>query len=316
MSFVRTVNGDIRPDEMGATYSHEHIIIEESFPTLASPDFLLNEVGKVSEELSTVYAAGGRTMIDTMPANCGRNVMKLSEVSRRSGIHIVAPTGIHLEMYYPHYHWRYTYNESELAALFIADIEEGIDVYDYNGPVVRRTEHKAGLIKLATGDEKITPHQEKIFHAAAEAHLRTGAPVLTHTNAGKLAMEQAELFHQLGVNLSKVVICHVDRRKDVQYHRDLLQTGVFVEYDSAFRWKDGEVNWTYRLLEELLPEFPRQITVGMDAARNTYWRSYGGSPGLDFLMTAFRSALAERGLDKYWEGMMVKNPARLYASDR
>ena len=29
MSFVRTVLGDIQPVQMGVTYSHEHIIIEE-----------------------------------------------------------------------------------------------------------------------------------------------------------------------------------------------------------------------------------------------------------------------------------------------
>jgi len=40
MSFVRTVLGDIRPDELGLTYSHEHIVIEESFPTLANHDFI------------------------------------------------------------------------------------------------------------------------------------------------------------------------------------------------------------------------------------------------------------------------------------
>jgi phosphotriesterase-related protein len=33
MSFVRTVLGDILPEQMGLTYSHEHIVIEESFPT-------------------------------------------------------------------------------------------------------------------------------------------------------------------------------------------------------------------------------------------------------------------------------------------
>ena len=42
MSFVRTVLGDIEPQEMGLTYSHEHIVIEESFPTIANPDFILN----------------------------------------------------------------------------------------------------------------------------------------------------------------------------------------------------------------------------------------------------------------------------------
>lgn len=313
MSFIRTINGDLDLTEMGVTYSHEHIIIEESFPTLANPDFLINDVGKVAAELSMVYDAGVRTMIDTMPANCGRNVLKLAEVSESSGIHIVAPTGIHLEQYYPTFHWRYQYSAEELSDLFIDDIEIGIDAFDYNGPLVKRTAHRAGLIKLATGDDQVTPHQEVIFEAVARAHLQTGAPILTHTNAGQLAIEQAERFHKLGVDLSHVVICHVDRYKDVQYHRDLLQTGVFVEYDSAFRWKQGEINWTYRMLEDLLPEFPGQITVGMDAARNSYWRSYGGKPGLDFLMRTFRDELKNRGLESYWENLMVRNPASVFS---
>ncbi len=313
MSFIRTVNGDIRPEEAGVCYSHEHIIIEDSFPTLANPDFLINDVEKVTAELSVLYDAGCRTMVDTMPVNCGRNVLKLAEVSGRSGIQVVAPTGIHLEIYYPPSHWRYSYTDTALADLFIADIEEGIDVFDYNGPVVRRTGHRAGLIKLATGDDRITEHQQKIFRAVAQAHLETGAPVLTHTNAGKLAFEQVALFQKLGVDLSHVVISHVDRYKDAAYHRDLLQSGVSVEYDSAFRWKEGDENHTYRLLEILLPDFPRQITVGMDAARNSYWRSYGGKPGLDFLMTAFRRELVSRGLEEYWDNIMVKNPASIFS---
>ena len=97
--FVRTVLGDIPPEEMGLTCSHEHIIIEESFPTVSNPLFILNDTDKVSAELTMLYEAGGRTVVDTMPANCGRNVEKLSEVSRRSGVHIIAPTGIHLEKY-------------------------------------------------------------------------------------------------------------------------------------------------------------------------------------------------------------------------
>jgi phosphotriesterase-related protein len=84
MSFVRTVLGDIEPSQMGVTYSHEHIVIEESFPVLQNPDFLLNDTAKISAELKEVYIAGGRTMVDTMPAACGRNVMKLAEVSRLS----------------------------------------------------------------------------------------------------------------------------------------------------------------------------------------------------------------------------------------
>ena len=313
MPFVRTVLGDIPASQVGITYAHEHLIIEESFPTQASPDFLLNDVGKVAEELTRVYAGGGRTMVDTMPANCGRNVLKLAEVSRQTGIQVIAPTGIHLEKYYPKTHWRYQYSEDQLTRLFIADVEEGIDRYDYNGPVIDRTEHKAGLIKLATGDEAITPHQELIFRAVVNTHRETGVPILTHTNAGKQAQAQAERFAKLGADLRHVVLSHVDRCPDIGYHLALLQTGVRVEFDSAFRWKVGEENGTYRLLDVLLPDFPEQITAGMDAARNTYWQSYGGSPGLLFLLTTFRDELSRRGLGDYWNRLMIENPAALYS---
>lgn len=311
MSFIRTITGDVEISEMGLTYSHEHVIIDESYPILENPDFLLNDVDAITQELSDLFQKGVRTMIDAMPANCGRNPLKLAEVSKRSGIQIVSCTGMHLEIYYPPTHWRYTYSEDQLAELFIADIEEGIDEFDYNSPVITRTHHKAGLMKLATANDRITAHQEMIFHAIAQAHHKTGAPILTHTNAGKLALEQAELLDSLGVDLTHVVICHVDRLDDPQYHRDLLQTGVYVEYDSAFRWK--EENITLKLLEVLLPDFPNQITIGMDAARNTYWRVFDGKPGLDYLMTHFYRDLAERGLAEYWENLMVKNPAAVFS---
>jgi len=72
--FFRTVLGDLETNEMGLTYSHEHIIIEDSYPTAAHPEFLLNDVEKTSSELSGFFKKGGRTVVDTMPSNCGRNV--------------------------------------------------------------------------------------------------------------------------------------------------------------------------------------------------------------------------------------------------
>ncbi|WP_236969355.1 phosphotriesterase family protein [Membranihabitans marinus] len=312
-TFVRTVLGDIKVEDMGVTYSHEHIVIDDSYPTQSQPNFLLNDIQRIVTELKTVYRLGGRTMVDTMPANCGRNVLALAEVSRRSGIQIIAPTGIHLEMYYPTNHWRYLYSVEELVEMFIADIEIGIDRLDYGGPIVKRSPHKAGLLKLATGDGEITSHQKKIFEAVALAHHRTGCPILTHSNAGLQAMSQVKEFDKWGVDLSKVVISHVDRRKDIEYHRELLKSGVNVEYDSCFRWKEGEDNWTMILLEALLPEFPYQITLGMDAARHSYWHSYGGSPGLGYLLTDLVALLKERDLLWHWRHMMVDNPASIFS---
>jgi phosphotriesterase-related protein len=311
--FIRTVLGDIPASSLGICYSHEHIVIDESFPVVQNQLFRLNDLDKIIKELQTLYALGVRSMVDTMPADAGRNVLKLAEVSRSSNINIIAPTGLHLEEYYLPNHWRYSYIEDQLTRLFIDDIIIGIDKNDYNGPYCERTGHKAGMIKLATGDEPVTKHQQKIFHAVVAAHLETGAPILTHTNHGLHALEQALLFKELGADLSHVVISHVDRYMDLAYHSKLLQTGINLEYDSAFRWLEGTENQTFKLLEKLLPEFPDQIVVGMDAAKSSYWKSYGGKPGLDYLVTTFRHELRNINSEQFFDKIMVDNPARLYS---
>ena len=310
--FFRTILGDKLPSEMGLTYSHEHIIIDDCYVTAGHPEFLLNDSKKVTEELQNFYSVGGRTVVDTMPANCGRNPLLSAEVSQRSKVNIVVPTGIHLEIYYPKNHWRYEYTEDQLTDLFIADIELGIDMFDYSAPIINRTQHKAGLIKLATGDEPITKHQEKVFHAVVNAHLATGAPILTHTNFGNQAVEQAQLFEKLGANLEHVVLSHVDRNKNLGYQKTVLDTGVKIEYDSAFRWKKEDKNWTLYFLEELLNDYPNQITLGMDMAKNAYWKSYGGNPGLTYLIGTIPVFLKSKGLEEHFQRLFFDNPKGLY----
>ncbi len=316
MKFFRTILGDIDIEKMGLTYAHEHIIIDDCYVTAAHPEFLLNDQDKISKELIDFYNAGGRTVVDTMPSNCGRNPLMAAEVSQRSGVHIIVPTGIHLEIYYPQNHWRYTYTEDQLTDLFIADIEKGIDRYDYSAPIVERTKHRAGLLKLATGDTKFSVHQELIFRAVVNAHLETGAPILTHTNFGRKALEQAQLFDKLGANMNHVVLSHVDRNKDLDYQKSVLDTGVRIEYDSAFRWKKEDKNWTLFFLEHLLEQYPDQITLGMDMAKNAYWSSYGGSPGMTYLLKTIPDFLRSKGLDHHFEKIFIDNPKSLYAFNK
>lgn len=309
---VRTILGDIPPSELGVCYAHEHIVIDRGYATDRHPAFLLNDPDRIVRELRAFRAAGGASMIDSMPCDCGRNAALQAEVSRMSGVRIVVPTGLHLPQYYDSGHWSFHYNVDQLAALFAADVCDGIDRYDYSGPLVERLEHRAGLIKIATGPA-FTPREERIFAAAAEAHRRTGVPILTHTEQGELGMEQAERLSALGVDLSRVTLSHLDRKPDPAYHREVLSTGVNLEYDSAFRWK-RETNPTRDLLLELYPEFPSQLMLGMDAARSAYWKAYGGSPGLTFLLDTFRPQLLHAGLaEADLQAIFVANPARAYA---
>jgi 5-phospho-D-xylono-1,4-lactonase len=114
-----------------------------------------------------------------------------------------------------------------------------------------------------------------------------------------------------------VIISHTDRKPDATYHKEILSTGVMLEYDSAFRWGEGEGNPTLALVLTMFAEgFGRQILLGMDAARKKYWRAGGGSPGLRFLLRDFVPRLQSGGLRQQdIDAIFIHNPKRCYSFD-
>ncbi len=314
MTFVRTVLGDIDPAALGVTYAHEHLVIDGGRPVQLFPDFRLDSVEEAVAELAPAQALGLRSVVDAMPADAGRNVSKLAEIGRRSGLHVVAPTGLHHERYYHDRHWSALLSAEDLADLFVADVEDGIDALDYAGPVVRRTPHRAGVVKVAGDTNGLTPVEERIFTAAAIAHARTGVPILTHCENGTAGPLQAQFLVDRGVRPASVVLSHTDKVVDRGYQRDVLATGAMVEYDQGFRWGPDRPNGTLQLLEWALADgHGDRIVLGMDAARRGYWTSLGGSPGLAWLLGPFAAAMAERGIrPAERDRLFVANPARAF----
>jgi len=314
MSFVRTVLGDIDPSDLGVTYAHEHLVIDGGRPVELWPDFLLAEVDRLAAELSDAAAAGLQAAVDAMPADCGRNPAKLAELSRRTGVRIIAATGLHHERFYAASHWSGRTSEEELADLFTADVETGIDERDYGGPIVRRTDIRAGIVKIAGSDGGPSARDLPIFRAAAETHRRIGVPVHTHCEAGTGALEQLRVLLDAGVPAGHVSLSHVDKVVDRGYHRELLSSGAFAVYDQAFRWGDRD-NGTIQLIEWALADGTEgQVMLGMDAARQGYYRSFGGTPGLSYLLGAFSDQLTARGIPaEVRKSMFVTAPARAFA---
>jgi phosphotriesterase-related protein len=297
MPFARTVLGDIAPEALGVVYAHEHLVINGGRPVQLFPDFQLADVGRTVAELAPAQALGLRTVVDAMPADCGRDVLLLAEISRRSGVHVIAPSGLHHERYYHDRHWSVRLSAEEIADLFVADIEEGIDELDYVGPVVKRTAHRAGVMKIAGSMGGPSPRDERVFAAAAMAQQRTGCPILTHCEGGTGALEQVGLLVKHGGDPAHIVLSHVDKVVDRAYQRDIAATGARVEYDQGFRWKSGEQNGTLQLLEWAAQDgLLGHITLGLDAARQGYWTQFGGSPGWAWLLDEFAAMLRERGL--------------------
>jgi len=313
-SFVRTVLGDLEPGEMGVTYAHEHLVIDGGRPVEMSPDFLLADVDRLAYELRDAATAGLRTAIDAMPADCGRNPAKLAELSRRTGVNIVAATGLHHERFYDASHWSLRASEDWLADLFVADVTEGIDERDYRGSTVNRTDIRAGIVKVAGSEGGPSARDLPIFRAAAAAHARTGVPVHTHCEAGTGALEQIGVLVDVGVPAERISLSHVDKVVDRGYHRDLFETGAFAVYDQAFRWGERD-NGTLQLLEWAIADgHAGQVMLGMDAARQGYYRAFGGSPGLPFLLCDFSDAMEARGIGaEMRRRFFVDNPARAFA---
>ena len=314
MTFVRTVLGDIDPLALGVTYAHEHVVIDGGRPVLMEPDFDLADIDLMAIEVADAAGLGLHAIVDAMPCDAGRNAGKLAELSRRTGVHIVAPTGLHHERFYGPAHWSHMVRVDDLAELFVLDVTAGIDELDYSGPIVRRTPYKAGVLKVAGSLNGPSQRDRMIFEAAAAAHARTGVPILTHCEAGTGGLEQVELLAELGVDPSHVTLSHVDKVVDRGYHRALLSAGATVEYDQSYRWNDVP-NSTAELIGWMVEDgFGDRIVLGMDAARRGYLRVYGGSPGLTWLLDGFTAALEAVGIDAaIRHRLFVDNPARAFA---
>ena len=305
MSTVRTVLGDVPADRLGTCWAHEHLIIDGGVPKLVNPGISLPRVEDAVAELAPCVAAGLRAVVDAMPADAGRNVAKLAEVSRRAGVHVVAATGLHHARFYGERHWGELLAPEDLAELFVADITEGIDAHDCNGPVVLRTPHRAGVVKAAGSEGGPSPRDRRVFEAAALATARTGTALLTHCEGGTGGPAQLELLDRLGVPLDRVLLSHTDKVADRGYHRELLATGAYLVYDQGLRTPETTARLVGWAVEDGHQD---RLLLGTDGARRSLWSVLGGAPGLAALAGLGRRLAARLG-QAVMDRILVANPA-------
>ena len=267
------------------------------------------------QEVKDFSAAGGRTIVETTPCGLGRDPEALIEISRRTGVNVVAASGVHRESYYLDTHWRFHYSVDELIDLWRAEVQEGMELSGYEGPLVRRSEARAGILKVGTDYQNIAPATRRAAEAAAAVHRLTGVPILTHAEQGTMMLEQVEMFRSFGVQPEHLIISHADRNPDWVVHRDVAQTGAFLQYDSMGRVKYFPESTVVALLQKMCElNLETQIVLGGDNARRSYWKAYGGGPGMSYIPRAFLPRLRREGLsDEQIARMTTINPGRAFA---
>jgi 5-phospho-D-xylono-1,4-lactonase len=304
MPFIRTVCGDIDPAQLGACYSHEHVLCSPPLD-VTDRDLEMDSELVAVQELTWFKQAGGCALVDMTPADYGRNAPGMKRVSEATGIHLIAATGLHKEKF----SGRIVKDKAidELADRFARDVLEGVD----------GTDIKAGVIKAASSLNTITVNEEKVFRAAARAHHATGAVISTHTEVGTMGLEQIQLLISEGVGPERIIIGHVDRKLEWDYHLTLWKTGVTLSYDQISKEKYAPDSQRVEfILRAANAGFDKQIVLGGDLARKSYWPSYGtgGGPGLTYILWRFIPWLRSEGLsEEAIQDLLVHNPARVLA---
>lgn len=289
---VRTVRGDIRPEELGPCDAHEHLF----FTTPLQPGDEFTDVARATEEAQLLVAAGARALIDWTPLGLGRDIDGLGVVSEASGLHIVAATGLHHDGHYADDDPFRTERIEELAERFIADAA------------------RCGIVKVGASYHHLTPFEEKVFEASAAAHARTGLPVCVHTEHGTMGLQLVERLRRLGVSPQAVVLAHLDRNPDAAEHAETAATGAWLQFDGPGRTKYGPDSTILQLIADLVERgLGGQLLVGGDTGRRSMMRSYGGGPGLDYVFARFKPRLERELGGELADAIFVANPRRAFS---
>jgi 5-phospho-D-xylono-1,4-lactonase len=258
VSTVETVLGPVSTDDLGIVDYHEHLYVTPpSWLHRLDPDFALGSVEQSAEELASWAAASGRTLLELTAVDFGRDIGKIREVAEGvPNVHVVATAGYDRPWYMGR--WLYAASEDDMVRDTIRDLTEGID----------GTGVKAGIVKAGSEYNAFNDAARKPFRVAARAHAETGAPVITHTSGGTMALEQALYLGELGVEPHRVALSHVDRHVDAGYHAQVTAIGVYLGYDCFGKAKYGSDSTLVALIRSMFDAgFGDSILLGNDLGR-------------------------------------------------
>lgn len=291
--FLRTVLGDVALEKIGQVLPHEHLLCDFSPVThdrnhvFNNPEFAIRELEEMKQDVSFAPGKAPAIVEMTLP-DLGRDPAGLLRIARSTGIHIVMGTGWYLEPYYPQD--VYDHLSLDLADRMITEIRDGYRLP--NGEVVR-----AGVIgEIGTHGGEVSPAEERVLRAAAKASLETGAAVSTHAFLYPTGVPQARILLDEGMDPEKIIIGHADTFLDQQYHRELLEMGVNVQFDTCGREHLFSDNMRVEFLLRMLDDgWVNQLLISSDRCHKSDLKLFGGL-GYSWTLHGFTSLMQESGI--------------------
>lgn len=340
--FVQTVTGAVKKEDMGITLVHEHLfndlssVVDEPYypfsfhlinkkvsadlqwglrydPYCCCDNMAKKDIDDVIYEVNHFSQLGGKTIVDaTGSQSIGRDVQRLAEVARRTGLNIIASSGLYIEKF-----------EGSALSKDIDILAQCID--DELNQGISDTRIRAGMIGEIGISPFFTDNEKNNLIAASLAqtnnpHIAMNIHMPGWQRRGDEVIDI--VLNECAVRPEKVSLAHSDPSgKDLDYQRRLLDRGVWLEFDMigldiSFP-KEGvapgvidTVEVIYKLIEL---GYANQLVFSHDVFLKQMWAKNGGN-GWGFVPNVFLSLLAAKGVDcTIIKQLCTLNPANLLA---
>ncbi len=337
---VQTVMGQVDESQLGITTPHEHVLIDlrnqftgfsevtkkilseqkvsiknldvlSRNPYALKDNLLLGDIGTARDELFYFKKAGGKTIVDATSKGIGRDPEAVRELAAGLDLNIVLGAGYYTQDTHPA---DMDQREIEdIADEIVKEIEIGIE----------DTGIRAGIIGEIGTSEKIYPNEKKVLIASAKAQEETGTAIIIHTYPwGKQGLEAINILEQNGANINKVSISHIDVEIDIEYCKEILSNGAYIEFDNF--GKEYFIDKRYRgfaggvfardiervqTIKNLMDKgFSDKILISCDICLKTLLHQFGGW-GYDHVLVNIVPMLKEAGLtDGQISKLLMDNP--------
>jgi phosphotriesterase-related protein len=350
---VTTVLGPVAADELGITTTHEHLLVDvrdaywrlpedralQEFALqpvelenlyLLRRNFVSNRDNLVLDDLDLAVAElakfrelGGSTLVEVSLPDIGRDPLALAEISRRTGVNVVAGCGHYVHLAHP----------DGLAEEPVEAVAERIERELVEG--IDGTGVRAGVIGEIGTSHPLHPDEEKVLRAAARVQARTGIALTVHLHPpSRAALEVVDILDDEGANLERVVLGHADialghldttREAVLRYHVELARRGCFVEYDTcgfpdAYMpdvgfynpfWFPSDRDRAEAIARLFDAGFGDRVLIAQDVCHKFHLTRYGGY-GYGHILRSFVTSLRDFGLgDDEIDTLLVRNPRRM-----
>jgi phosphotriesterase-related protein len=322
MPHVPTTAGDTDVDDLGVVFMHEHVFIRTEPLQWGWPGFggwdTETEVATARGHLRALKEAGVGAILDMTVPGLGRDPALVARAAEGTGLKVMFATG-----FYTYDHLPFPFrirgpgkvldgDDRLLESLFERDLTVGIG----------DTGLRAAVLKIVTDEQGMTDDVQRLAHAVASVHVRTGAPICTHAHApGRRGLDQQRLLAARGVDLSRVLIGHSNESTDLPYLEELIAAGSYLGWDRCGLQLtvplDAQLDTLARLCER---GYADRIMLSHDKTSFTDWftaaESDFGLPDWQYtyIHEGVLPGLKDRGVaDDQIEQMLVRNPRDFFA---